>query len=99
MISEQQQNAIDAIMDSFNFARVAKCMEALNWGWGEQKMVPDEATIRKSARSRMRTACEQYNKQKTMMYVSSGGLVASCDGKSFRLAFEVADLDEDISCG
>jgi hypothetical protein len=99
VITNPQQNAIDAIMDSFNFSRVAKCMQALKWGWGEAKEIPDEAQIRKSARQRMRTACEQYNTQKRMVYVSSGGFVASCDHESLRLAFEIEDREEEITVG
>ena len=97
MITAQQQKAIDAIMDSFDFSQVAKCMKALNWGWGPRKIVPDESEIRQSARQRMRSACSEHNKEKRMVYVNSGGFVATCDHDSLRLAFEIEDRDEEIT--
>ena len=30
---KSKQEMIDDIMDNFDFGRVAKCMEALNWKW------------------------------------------------------------------
>jgi hypothetical protein len=43
------QEKIDHIMDYFDFAKVAKAMEALNWTWAG-KGVPTEPELRKEAR-------------------------------------------------
>ena len=87
-VTPRQQEAIDQIMDYFDFARVKKCMDALNWTWA-MRGVPDEPSIRKSARERLRGACESFNIHKAECVASSGGLTARCSEHGVSLAFEV----------
>ena len=56
------ENKIDAIMDSFDFTSVAKCMKLLEWGWniGDGNFttaVPEEYEIRQKARKLMKECC------------------------------------------
>jgi hypothetical protein len=52
---EAIQEQIDEIMDSFDFERVQKIMEALNWQWHEEG-VPDIYTLRTEARKHLKQA-------------------------------------------
>jgi hypothetical protein len=54
--NEALQKQIDEIMDWFDFAKVEKTMELLEWGWGTDMEVPCQAQIRESARRTMKEA-------------------------------------------
>jgi len=41
---------IDEIMDTFDFKKVKKTMEMLEWAWSSSGGIPDEYEIRKTAR-------------------------------------------------
>jgi hypothetical protein len=41
---------IDEIMDTFNFEKVKKTMEMLEWAWSSSYGIPDEYDIKKTAR-------------------------------------------------
>lgn len=66
---------IDEIMDWFDFAKVAKTMQALDWVWYESGGdIPEEGEIRKHARSLMKQAVKKEYK-----YFGSGGFVVEYD--------------------
>jgi hypothetical protein len=72
---EAIQEQIDEIMDSFNFERVQKIMETLNWEWHEQG-VPDIYSLRTEARKHLKQAAA------TVGTSGSGGFTAIyMDGK------------------
>jgi hypothetical protein len=54
---EAIQEQIDEIMDSFDFEKVQKIMEALNWEWNDEG-VPDIYSLRTSARKHLKAAAE-----------------------------------------
>jgi hypothetical protein len=54
---EVLENQLDEIMDSFDFKKVKKMMEAVDWVWATTDgEVPDEYELRKAARRMMRVA-------------------------------------------
>jgi len=53
---EAIQEQIDEIMDSFDFQKVHKIMEFLNWEWYEG--VPDIYSLRTAARKHLKQAAE-----------------------------------------
>ena len=54
---EVLENQMDEIMDSFDFRKVSKMMEAADWIWATTEgRVPDEYELRKEARRLMRYA-------------------------------------------
>jgi len=78
---------IDEIMDYFNFARVRKTMEALDWIWSSaENGVPSETEIRIVARRLLREVIlGKYS------FVSTGGLTASIEHAKLSLRFDVAE--------
>ena len=94
-MTEQQQEAIDYIMDSFDFNRVHKVMEFLEWQWADEG-VPDEFSIKREARRCLRYAIENKSD------ISTGGLTvkyypADEDGPEWiKLAFELESWDTEI---
>ena len=78
---------IDYIMDHFNFSKVQKAMEAVNWCWANTKGVPEEPDLRVCARELL----EDVAKENVGVTISSGGFHASKeedDGASYlRLEF------------
>ena len=55
---EAIQEQIDNIMDSFEFDKVVKMMEATNWTWASVNGIPTEQDLRRAARERLRDAVE-----------------------------------------
>lgn len=56
-MKEKHKKAIDEIMDWFDFERVAKVMEFLNWKWvSAEDGVPSIGEIKKSARRLLKEA-------------------------------------------
>ena len=59
MTSPEQQH-LDELMDSFNFARVARAMRALQWRWASANdSIPDEPHIRAIVRNYAHQAIQQ----------------------------------------
>lgn len=60
--SEAVEKQIEDIMDSFDFAKCATCMEAINWEIAIDDhglRVPSEFELRKIARERLREAAQR----------------------------------------
>jgi coenzyme F420-reducing hydrogenase gamma subunit len=77
------QCQIDDIMDSFDFARARRMMEAVDWKWeieGERR-VPDEWELRKEARRQLKWVVESGG------CIGSGGFMAMRQGDTLRLFF------------
>jgi len=53
---EAIQEQIDDIMDSFDFSRVVKMMQATNWTWAGVAGIPEERDLRRGARERLHDA-------------------------------------------
>lgn len=52
-LTEQQRDAIEEVMDTFDFETVHKYMVATNWEWYASHGVPDIYEIKKEARRLM----------------------------------------------
>lgn len=85
-----KQDLIDEILDQFNFERVHKVMEALNWWWyGEENGVPNIAALRKKARELLKDCADSPRKN---YYCSIGGFAAEKqEGDTLILEFIIAD--------
>ena len=93
-----EQEAIDNIMDYFDFDKVLKTMIALDWKWVKEshKSIEDLETpsierIRKTARRALMRAIEIKD------YTSSGGFEAEYDDGNLYLMFVVEEWDERAS--
>ena len=95
MLTEREQEAIDNIMDYFEFDKVLKTMIALDWKWVKEdyKSLDDLETpsierIRKTARKALMRAIEIKD------YTSGGGFEAEYDDGNLYLRFVVEEWDE-----
>jgi hypothetical protein len=67
---EAIQEQIDEIMDTFDFERVHKVMEYLDWTWGGYPESPSISVIRIHARERLKDAVKHGSS-------NTGGFVAT----------------------
>jgi DNA-binding HxlR family transcriptional regulator len=95
-MTQKQQDAIDGIMDYFNFEKVLKVMELLEWEWKDaEEGIPTVPELRQEVRRLLRMAF----KEKTD--VSTGGFhvryESDADGGEFiQLMFAVEEWYEDV---
>lgn len=78
---------IDFIMDRFNFSKVQRAMEAVNWAWASTNGVPEEYALRVHARELL----EEVANLEVGYSICAGGFTASkeeeADGPFLRLVF------------
>jgi hypothetical protein len=85
-------DAIDTIMDEFDFAKVHKMMKAVDWRWARCGFeVPDEWDIRKMARQQLRDAAASKSG-----FVSSGGFESRRYEWGMSLKFVGAEWDAEF---
>lgn len=73
---DQVQEAIDEIMDNFDFERVHKVMDFLNWKWfsaDANSEVPDPSELRKSARKQIKECLQGSVDYSDYFSISCGG--------------------------
>ena len=98
-MTQKQQDALDNIMDNFDFDQVHKVMVFLNWKWANSNGslgVPEKYELRGEARRLLKMAIEE----KTT--VSTGGFLAEYieeDGGWMDLKFVVSEWDDEVKNG
>lgn len=97
---KSKSEMIDNIMDNFDFSRVARCMEVLEWKWHNVEGVPEESNIRKLARELMKQTPETFRKEE--YYSGTGGLYVRAWYENMELVlmeltFVVAGWREDVA--
>lgn len=99
---KSKNEMIDNIMDNFDFGRVAKTMEALNWKWvmSVPDEVPQEHDIRKAARKLLKSVPDTFIKDSYC--TGTGGLYVQAwyentDLVLMELTFVVADWRVDVN--
>ena len=99
-MTPKQQDALDNIMDNFDFDQVHKVMVFLDWKWANGKgslEVPEKYELKGTARRLLKMAVEE----KTT--VSTGGFLAEYregEGDGWMdLKFVVSDWDEEVKMG
>ena len=83
---------IDEILDEFDFEKVHRVMQALNWKWHGSPDVPSIADLRRTARSLLKQVVEVPNLSRT----ATGGFVAYMECGVLGLRFEVASFEKGI---
>ena len=98
MLTDREQEAIDNIMDYFDFDKVLKTMIALDWKWVKEDHksiadleIPSIERIRKTARKELIRAIAIKD------YTSGGGFEAEYDDGNLYLRFVVEEWDERAS--
>lgn len=92
------QEKIDCIMDWFNFSKVEKAMNALNWIWSDGN-VPTEPQLRQTARRLLKDVSTKNVNEKDFKYsISTGGFCATkyYDGE-LELQFIVSSWQSDYN--
>lgn len=56
MTQPSMQDHIDYIMDNFDFEKVHKAMNALDWKWSSSNGIPEIYDLRRTARSLLKSA-------------------------------------------
>lgn len=94
----EKQKAISGIIENFDFEKVHKVMEFLEWGWQDDG-VPTIGKLMLSAQKRLEEAFDYCNSNKTNYYTGSGGfhIKADYDKKEgctyLELSFQLANWD------
>lgn len=97
----------DNIMDNFDFAKVARVMELLDWRWStgdsfDSLVVPDESEIRRSARKLMTEIIESIGTEHEITAAETGGFRVEFNDwngePDLRLMFLVDDWNEGFEC-
>ena len=92
-MKKKEQKALDQIMDWFDFEKVEKTMEALNWKWGgAEEGVPTIGEIKTQARRLLTQAITER------VTIGTGGFKASYNHKYKHLTLEfiVSEWDSEI---
>ena len=98
--------AIDIILENYDFAKVQACMKALNWTWRGSPNFPSIQELKTQAKLLLEDAynraCDAWNKKqgkkKVQFMTATGGLEATCfkykDGEIvFELKFVVSSFN------
>ena len=86
---------IDEILDEFDFEKVHRVMQALNWKWQSSPDVPSIADLRRMARSLLKQVVES----KGLHSVGSGGFTAYMHHGLLGLRFDVASHEIEVEKG
>ena len=100
------QQAIDLVLENYDFAKVQSCMKALNWTWRGAPSSPSIQELKTQAKLLLEyaynRACDSWNKKqgkkKIQFTTATGGLEATCfkykDGEIvFELKFIVSSFN------
>lgn len=89
----KKKEAIDEILDNFDFERVHNVMVHLDWEWSSTAGVPGISNLRKRSRELLRDVA--YSKE--YHSVRAGGLEASKEDGELSLKFVLECWDEEIT--
>lgn len=104
-MAKNKTKAISNILDNFNFIKVHKTMEFLNWGWAEYDglEVPPISRLVTKAWSMLDDVYDLASREKVTCHISTGGLKVTAhvdlDTKeiyNLELMFVLTDWDADI---
>ena len=90
-MTEQQRKLIDEVLDNFDFDKVKKAMDALNWTWASCNGVPTIYDLRTESRRLLKDAIE-----KNLFRVSTGGFKAGYSDNILSLEFTITEYDEEL---
>lgn len=89
----KKKEAIDEILDNFNFERAHNVMVHLDWEWSSVAGVPDIADLRKCARRLLKDVA--YSKE--YHSIGTGGLEASKKDGELSLKFVLEYWGEEFT--
>lgn len=95
-LSNKQIQSINEVMDNFDFERVEKVMNCLEWGWGFENQIPDIHEIRRFARQLLADTIIGLSNliEDKRLSLSSGGFTATAyRDDSLSLSFVVEEWE------
>lgn len=94
------EQTIEKIIENFDFDKVHKVMQHLNWTWNFEKNPPTVEQLKKTAATNLKSCCSILNGKdgKKRYNCSSGGFVASArkykDGEiCLELSFQITSFN------
>ena len=90
-MTKQQRRLIDEVLDNFDFDKVKKAMDALNWIWIGCDGVPSIYDLRKKSRRLLKEAIKQNSYR-----ISTGGFRAGYSNNVLSLDFIVTEWYEEL---
>jgi hypothetical protein len=102
-MTKKLENKIDKMIKKFDFQRVKRTMECLDWHWGGNPNFPTIEELKKSAREHLMEVAEVAGREKddfNPCWCSSGGFVAFAyvsedNHLQLELSFNVESIDID----
>jgi hypothetical protein len=97
-MNEELESHIEDVMDHFDFYRVKKVMDHLNWKWDSAEgCVPDIAEIRKLVRNLMGRVYHEYHRvRRDNVTIGTGGFYVTYNGLGFIVRFELESWESHI---
>jgi hypothetical protein len=97
------EKLIEGILENFNFEKVRKTMEFLDWKYFDSEETPTTYRLIKSAEKRLEEAYKKATEDKQNYYVASGGFKAFAEYNEetgivdfLELSFVLTSWDEQI---
>jgi len=87
-LKRRHREAIEDIMENFEWGKVQRIMQTLKWTWSDSVGVPSIMEMQAAARYGLEAVCREK-----LLFWGSGGFRAERFGNTLRLAFEVTDCD------
>jgi hypothetical protein len=98
-LTDKQESIIEDILMQFNFHKVRRVMEFLEWTWCGNSESPSINELRNEARNYLEHAFNYLNTSSNQSYAmsSSGGFTAYAYENSASLAFNAEEVDAEYN--
>jgi len=87
---EKQIEGIETIMDEFDFHKVQRYMESVNWHWADCEDTPSVTLLRRTAKQMLMDAVKSK-----FTVISSGGFFIHRTENSIHLSFSLEEYSEE----
>lgn len=94
-LKPKKKRYLEAIIREFDWERVERTMQALDWTWARYNRVPTISEMKDSVRDMAVTLKEYRSENHDITEVGTGGFILRKWGKGYELAFEVARWDNE----
>ena len=89
----KKKEAIEHILDNFDFEKVHETMTSLDWTWHSTDGVPEIPDLRKEARRLLKDVAKR---KENKFFISTGGFQVYKEGGYLELKFVIAEWDEEF---
>ena len=98
MVKRKIDKKIKKIMKHFDFEKVHRVIELLDWKWKTEEglEVPSVKQLKKYAKKQLENVVDNYKKKHEDLYISSGGFETRIEYSELHLRFIVEDMWEEF---